>query len=152
GGPSVPRLVIPAGYGWPIAADGDERACRSRSAATAPATIRTVVSLRAGDPVVAIGGSLDNRCRDHRLRAHFPLPETAAGSDAGCAFAVVHRGLDAEGGPAESPPPTFPARRFVAAGGLAVIADGTFEYELTEGGRELAVTVVRATGWLSRRR
>jgi mannosylglycerate hydrolase len=36
--------------------------------------------------------------------------------------------------------------------GLALIADGTFEYEVTDGGRELAVTLLRATGWLSRRR
>ena len=35
---------------------------------------------------------------------------------------------------------------------LAVIADGTFEYEVCDGGRELAVTLLRATGWLSRRR
>ncbi|HEY0397828.1 MAG TPA: hypothetical protein VGF00_05545, partial [Acidimicrobiia bacterium] len=36
--------------------------------------------------------------------------------------------------------------------GLALIADGTFEYEVCDGGRELAVTLLRATGWLSRRR
>ena len=98
----------------------------------------------------------ENRCRDHRLRAHFPLPAPVPGSDAGSAFAVECRGLDAEGGPAETPPPTFPARRFVDCSdgsiGLAVIADGTFEYEVGEGGRELAVTLLRATGWLSRRR
>jgi alpha-mannosidase len=77
------------------------------------------------------------------------------GSDAGCAFAVARRGLDVEGGPAECPPATFPARRFVDCAkdvGLAVIADGTFEYEVCDGGRELAVTLLRATGWLSRRR
>jgi alpha-mannosidase len=113
------------------------------------------VSLVAGDPVVGVETVLDNRCRDHRLRAHFPLPVTVTGSDAGCAFAVVHRGLDAEGGPSEQPPPTFPARRFVdcsGEAGLALIADGTFEYEVCNEGRELAVTLLRATGWLSRRR
>ena len=151
-GPLRARLVITAAYEWPVAADGDERACRRRSPATATATIRTAVSLTAGDPVVAVEGLLDNRCRDHRLRVHFPLPERAAGSDAGCAFAVVHRALRAEGGPPETPPATFPARRFVDAGGLALMSDGTFEYELVDGGRELAVTLLRATGWLSRRR
>jgi alpha-mannosidase len=86
---------------------------------------------------------------------HFPLPEPVTGSDAGCAFAVVHRDLEVEDGPAECPPPTFPARRFVDCSmkvGLAVIADGTFEYEVCDEGRELAVTLLRATGWLSRRR
>ena len=69
----------------------------------------------------------------------------------------MHRGLDDRRGLAETPPPTFPARRFVdcsdeTASGLAVIADGTFEYEVCDGGCELAVTLLRATGWLSRRR
>lgn len=36
--------------------------------------------------------------------------------------------------------------------GLALIADGVVEYEVTDGGGELAVTLLRATGWLSRRR
>ena len=44
----------------------------------------------------------DNRCRDHRLRAHFPLPAPVDRSDAECAFAVVERGLTAEGGPHET--------------------------------------------------
>ena len=131
-------------------------ACSARSASTEPVTVVTTVSVTTGDPVVAVETTFDNRCRDHRLRAHFPLPAPVTGSDAGCAFAVVRRGLEAEGGPAETPPPTFPARRFVdcsASGvGLAVVADGAFEYEVTDTGRELAVTLLRATGWLSRRR
>jgi hypothetical protein len=152
GGPLRGRMAISATYDWPVGADGDANACTGRTAETAAVTVRTSLSLVAGDPVVGVEGTVDNRCRDHRLRAHFPLPEAADGSDAGCAFAVVHRGLEAEAGPPESPPPTFPARRFVTAGGLAVIADGAFEYAVTDGGRELAVTLLRATGWLSRRR
>jgi hypothetical protein len=155
-GPLRGRVAITSTYEYPVAADGDECACTSRSSTTAPVTITTTVSLSAGDPVVAVETVFDNRCRDHRLRVHFPLPEPVTGSDAGCAFAVVRRGLEVETGPAETPPRTFPARRFVdcsgEAAGLAVIADGTFEYEVLDGGRELAVTVLRATGWLSRRR
>ena len=70
-----------------------------------PVTVVTNVSVTAGDPVVAVETALENRCRDHRLRVHFPLPAPVTGSDAGCAFAVVRRGLEAESGPAESPPP-----------------------------------------------
>ncbi|HYH50670.1 MAG TPA: glycoside hydrolase family 38 C-terminal domain-containing protein [Acidimicrobiia bacterium] len=155
-GPLRGRVVVIATYHWPIAAEGDESACARRTAATGPAEIRTAVSLVAGDPVVHIETSLDNRVRDHRLRAHFPLPAPVSRSDAGCAFAVVRRGLETEGGLPETPPPTFPARRFVdcsnGAVGLAVVADGTFEYEVVEGGAEVAVTLLRATGWLSRRR
>jgi alpha-mannosidase len=171
-GPLRGRVMISATYRWPACAEGDERRCSARSERSTATTITTTVSVVAGDPVVAVEVSFDNRCRDHRLRVHFPLPEPVTGSDAGCAFAVVHRGLDTEFGPPESPPPTFPARRFVdcsaASGpgdggcppdsgggsgqGFAVIADGTFEYEVCEDGRELAVTLLRATGWLSRRR
>ncbi len=155
-GPLRGRVVVTTTYQWPTHAEGDEDACTKRSAATTTATIRTVVSLTAGDPVVAVETTLDNRCRDHRLRVHFPLPAPVDGSHAGCAFVVVRRGLDAEGGLAETPPPTYPARRFVDCSGdgvgLAVITDGVVEYEVIDGGCELAVTLLRATGFLSRRR
>ena len=99
----------------------------------------------------------------HRLRAHFPLPAPVDGSDAECAFAIVHRGLTAEGGPHEFGLPTFVSRRFVdcsaspdgAAGagapaGVALLHDGLLEYEVVDEGRELALTLLRATGYLSR--
>ncbi|MGH9008964.1 MAG: alpha-mannosidase, partial [Acidimicrobiia bacterium] len=133
GGPLRGRVAITAIYQWPVHAEGDEQACSARSAMTTPVTVVTAVSLTAGDPVVTVETTLDNHCRDHRLRVHFPLPAPVTGSHAGCAFAVVHRGLEAEGGLAETPPPTFPARRFVDCSGngagLAVIADGVVEYE-----------------------
>jgi alpha-mannosidase len=101
---------------------------------------------------------LDNQCRDHRLRAHFPLPAAVTASHAECAFAVVERGLTAEGGPNEFGLPTFVSRRFVDASdgsvGLAVVHDGLLEYELPADdgapSRELALTLMRATGYLSR--
>ena len=50
--------------------------------------------------------------------------------------------------------PTFPSRRFVTAGGLTVVHEGLLEYELidVDDGRAgtLALTLVRATGMLSR--
>jgi alpha-mannosidase len=92
--------------------------------------------------------------RDHRLRAHFPLPVRVRGSDAECAFAVVRRGLTAEGGPHEAGLPTFVSRRFVDCSdgneGLALLHDGLLEYEVVDGGHELALTLLRATGYLSR--
>ena len=55
--------------------------------------------------------------------------------------------------PAETPVATAPAHRFVAhtsiARGLAVLAPGFFEYELTPTG-ELVLTLFRAIGQLSR--
>ncbi|MDQ1460298.1 MAG: 2-O-(6-phospho-alpha-D-mannosyl)-D-glycerate hydrolase, partial [Actinomycetota bacterium] len=97
---------------------------------------------------------LDHHVRDHRLRAHFPLPAPVDGSDAECAFAVVHRELTAEGGVHEFGLPTFPSRRFVDASdsfaGLALLHDGLLEYEVVDGGNALAITLLRAVGYLSR--
>jgi hypothetical protein len=152
-GPLRGRLLIGATYRWPACAEGDERACTGRAASTVSVEVRTTVEVRAADPVVGVEVDLDNRARDHRLRAHFPLPAPVEGSDAECAFAVIPRGLEAEGGPGEHGLPTFPARRFVdcsdGSAGLALLADGLLEYEVVEGS-ELALTVLRAVGYLSR--
>lgn len=122
--------------------------------------VRTTLELRAGEPFVRVTTELDHVARDHRLRVHLPLPHRATGSRAECAYGVVERGLWAEGGPNEWGVPTFPSRRFVAAGGLTVTHRGLCEYELVDldGDAEapgttagaLALTLVRATGWLSR--
>jgi hypothetical protein len=125
----------------------------------------TTLEVRADEPFVRVETSWDHRARDHRVRVHLPLPRRAAFSEAECAFAVVRRALWVEGGPNEWGVPTFPSRRFVRAGGLTVTHEGLCEYELvgldaevpygvepppgTTAG-ELAITLVRATGWLSR--
>jgi alpha-mannosidase len=123
-----------------------------------PVPVHTTLELRAGDDVVRVHVAFDNHgLRDHRLRVHLPLPAPARTSQAECAFAVVERGLTAEGGPTEQGLPTFPSRRFVSAGGLTVAHEGLLEYELIdvegdgEGGaaRTLALTLLRATGMLS---
>ena len=78
--------------------------------------VATDLELRAGEDVLRVTTSFDNQCRDHRLRAWFPLPAATTRSRAECAFATVERGLEAEGGPGEYGLPTFPSRRFVSAG------------------------------------
>ncbi len=113
-------------------------------------TVVTRLELRAGERLVRITTSFDNTRRNHRLRAWFPLPEAATTSRAECAFTVVERGLTAEGGPHERGIPTFPSRRFVAAGGLTVVHDGLLEYELMPGPPPaLALTLLRCVGMLS---
>ncbi|GIU87091.1 MAG: hypothetical protein KatS3mg009_1606 [Acidimicrobiia bacterium] len=153
-GPVRARVVVESDYRWPVAAVGDERACSARTDATETVTVRTTLELRPDERFVRVVHEFDNRCRDHRLRAHFPLPARVGGSDAECAFAVVHRGLTAEGGTHEYGLPTFPSRRFVDASdgtvGLALVHDGLLEYEVVDDGRELALTLLRATGYLSR--
>ena len=100
------RVVIDAAYTWPAEAIGDWRACERRSDTTVSCAVRTTLELRAGERFLRVAHEIDNRARDHRLRAHFALPAVATGSDAECAFAVVHRGLTAEGGPHEHGLPT----------------------------------------------
>jgi hypothetical protein len=113
-------------------------------------TVTTLVETRAGERVVRFTTTFENRRSGHRLRAWFPLPTQATHSYAECAFAVVRRGLVAEGGPYERAAATFPSRRFVSAGGLTIVHDGLPEYELVAGGRALALTLLRSVEWISR--
>jgi hypothetical protein len=150
-GPLRGRLALRATYAWPERAEADRRIDPRE------VEVRTVVELRAGERLVRVETTFDNRCRDHRLRAWFPLPKPAATSTAECAFAVVERGLTAEGGATETAMPTYPSRRFVQAGGLTIVHEGLLEYELVDvdvdvdGGRasSLALTLLRSTGLLS---
>jgi hypothetical protein len=149
-GPVRARVLVVARYRWPAACEGLDR----RTGEVAH-EVRTQLELRAGEPMVRIRVTVDNSSRDHRLRAHFPLPSPADGSRAECAYGVVERGLVAEGGPTEAPLPTYPAQRFVQAGGLTVVHDGVSEYELVDvrdgAAHELALTLLRASGMLSQR-
>ena len=146
-GPVRARLRVERTYGLPVAAVGDAQRCTERTTETVPVTIATTLELRAGERFVRVRTEFDNRARDHRLRTHFPLPAPVDGSDAECAFAVVHRGLVAEGGPHEHGLATFVSRRFVDCSdgsvGLAVLHDGLLEYEVVDDGRELALTLLR---------
>jgi hypothetical protein len=143
-GPMRARIRIRSAYTWP-----DHLAKRTR-VGSVPTGVTTTLELHAGEPFVRVRTTIDNRSRDHRVRAWFPLPEQADVSRAECAFAIVERGLDAEGGPSERALPTFPSRRFVSAGGLTIAHEGLLEYELVDEGRALALTLLRATGFLSR--
>jgi alpha-mannosidase len=111
--------------------------------------VETHVELRAGEPFVRIRVDFDNPADDQRVRMHIPLRQHASHSYAEGQYAVVERGLVAEGGHGELPLPTFPASSFVSAGGVALLLEHVSEYELLEG-RELALTVLRSTGWISR--
>jgi alpha-mannosidase len=149
-GPVRARVLVVARFRWPAACEGLDR----RTGEVAH-EVRTVLELRAGERAVRVEVTVDNRSRDHRLRAHFPLPSPAAGSRAECAFGVVERRLVAEGGPTEAPLPTYPAQRFVQAGGVTLVHDGVAEYELVDvregAAHELALTLLRASGMLSQR-
>jgi mannosylglycerate hydrolase len=103
---------------------------------------------RAHEPFVRIRIDFDNPCDDQRVRVHVPLREPAEHSLAEGQFAIVERGLEPEGGYGEVAIPTYPASAFVAAGGIVLLLDHVTEYELL--GDELALTMLRSTGLISR--
>jgi mannosylglycerate hydrolase len=145
-GPLRGRLEVVRRYAWPVglAADLDARA-----AETATVCTRTLVELRTGERFVRLRVDVDNPARDHRLRLHVPTVRPASESAAEGQFAVVSRDGSAEGGWGEEPIPTYPASAFVDAGGVSLLLTQPTEYELCSD-RELAVTVLRAVGQISR--
>ena len=154
-GPVRATATIVTNYQWPEYVDGMSR----KRVGTRLVEVTTTVELRANDPSVHVATRFINPSRDHRLRVHLPLPEPTDHSAAECAFAIVERGLSAEGRAEEYGLPTFPSRRFVTAGGLTVAHEGLLEYELvdiaagedgTDRAHTLALTVLRSTGMLSR--
>ncbi|MEY2589256.1 MAG: 2-O-(6-phospho-alpha-D-mannosyl)-D-glycerate hydrolase, partial [Acidimicrobiaceae bacterium] len=142
-GPLRGRLEITSTYRWPERHGGE----------LVDVDVTTTLELRAGERLARVETAWNNRCRDQRVRVVLPLPTPATTSRAECAFAIVERGLTAEGGPSELGLPTFPSRRFVQAGGLTVAHEGLPEYELvdiTDGqAHALAITLARCTGMLS---
>jgi alpha-mannosidase len=108
----------------------------------------TRLEQRAHEPFLRVRVDFDNPCDDQRVRVHLPLREPAEQSLAEGQFAIVERGREPEGGYGEVPIPTYPASAFVSAGGITLLLDHVTEYELTGG--ELALTVLRSTGLISR--
>jgi mannosylglycerate hydrolase len=146
-GPVSGRLAVERTYRWPLGLDA---AGAARSAELAEVHTVTQVELRAGERFARLTVAFVNPSRDHRLRLHVPLAAPASHSSAEGQFAVVRRGLEAEGGHGEVPLPTFPASGFVDAGGVAVLLDHVTEYELLPDPPELALTLLRSVGLISR--
>jgi alpha-mannosidase len=117
-----------------------------------------MLALEADRPRLDIELEVINRARDHRLRAHFPLPFRASHSAANTPFHVTERAVIAarrDPGAAELELPTYPMWSFVdvsdGRAGVALIAHGLHEYEVLPGPpQELALTLLRSVGWLSR--
>jgi mannosylglycerate hydrolase len=146
GGPLRGELEVVRRFAWPRDLTPE---ATGRSDDTVPTDVTTTLELRADEPFVRVRIAFDNGSRDHRVRWHIPLPGPVTGSDAEGQFAVVHRGLDLEGGHGEVPLATFPAVAFVAVDGCAALLDQVTEYEVVDG-RELALTILRSFGLISR--
>ena len=109
---------------------------------------------------VDIETEIDNRARDHRLRAHFPTGVRAEETAAEQHFGVVRRAValpEDDGTWLETPVGTYPQKAFVdvsdGARGFTLANRGLPEYEALregEGTVTLALTLLRCVGWLSR--
>ena len=133
---------------------------RSRSPEIVPLAILTRASLYPGVPRLDIHTQVDNPARDHRLRVHFPAPVRTAHADYDGHFDVVRRPLgvpDFDARWAEEPRPEQPQRAFVDVTdghlGLMIANRGLPEVEVLaspDGAAEIALTLLRCVGWLSR--
>ncbi|MFY9579657.1 MAG: hypothetical protein WAQ33_10060 [Gaiellaceae bacterium] len=140
------RVMLQRTYAWPRFAHPDGS---RRSDDTVDVPVDLDAELRAGEPFVRLRISFDNPCSDHRVRVHVPLPTETDRTRAEGQFAIVERPPLQEGGHGEQGLGAYPASAFVAAGGIALLFEHVTEYELVDG-RELAVTVLRSIGLISR--
>jgi alpha-mannosidase len=123
-----------------------------------PITCR--VQLATGVARVDVHTTLENGAQDHRLRVHFPAPFEVDSAEHDGHFEIVRRSV---GIPAfersswiEDPRPEVPQRAFtdISNGqtGLMLANRGLPEVEVLRvpGGSEIALTLLRCVGWLSR--
>ena len=131
---------------------------RRRSGDPTAMPVRLAVTLDVASPRLDLELEIENRATDHRLRANFPLPFVARESAADTPFHVTRRAVTKphrDPGAPEVELPTYPMHSFVDVSdgrtGLALISDGLHEYEVLPGAPQmLALTLLRAVGWLSR--
>ncbi len=130
----------------------------SRSSSEKSMRISTLVTLEAGSQRVEITTEWENRSSDHRLRALFPLGAEVDVAHAEGQFEVTERPVaidDPGDGWPEIYVPTMPQQGWVSVAdgprGLMVANRGLPEYEiLRDGSGTIALTLLRAVGWLSR--
>ncbi len=142
-----------------------DRKARSKDLVSVPITTR--IMLVPGVPRVDIQTKVDNRARDHRLRVHFPAPFVTDSADYDGHFEIVNRKIGLPSFDStwiEEPRPEKPQRAFtdVSDGkrGLMIANHGLPEVEVLNlakvhnlrkvEGSEIALTLLRCVGWLSR--
>jgi len=133
---------------------------KSRSRETVELPILTTITLTNGVPRIDIHTHLENKAKDHRLRVHFPTPFQVESADYDGHFEIPCRKI---GLPAfdrqnwvEDPRPEVPQRAFTDISeenrGLTIANLGLPEVEVRKisTGTEIALTLLRCVGWLSR--
>jgi alpha-mannosidase len=123
------------------------------SRSTQTTDLRIVLGARvvAGIERVDLRVRLDNTAEDHRLRLLFPTHAPSTECVAASTFDVVTRSLRKPQavGWVHGAPDTFPHQGWVCVNDLTVVAPGLPEAEVWGDGT-IALTLVRAVGWLSR--
>ena len=136
-----------------------ERHRKTRSAAGVDCPVRIRIGLAYNSPVVELDLRFDNRAKDHRLRARFPTPIRTDTIVSDGHFYINHRPIEQPSGDGWVQPPsgTYPQQEFSlvqdGARGLAVLNRGLPEIAALRGDAGcagLALTLLRAVGWLSR--
>jgi membrane-associated phospholipid phosphatase len=132
----------------------DDRLARSPELVDCP--VRVEISLDARQRRVDVTLTVENRASDHRLRVLCETATRALTHQSGAAFALLERSNRFEVRKRWIEPPTSEAcvHDFVAVkgatSGLAVGVDGLREYSVLHDGGTIAITLLRAVGFLSR--
>ncbi|MEO8557382.1 MAG: hypothetical protein ABI474_12010, partial [Actinomycetota bacterium] len=139
----------------------DDRAGRSNE--TTPVTAQVTVTAWSGLPDLQWQLQLDNTVNDHRLRVHFPVPGAPDTWSGDAHLSAVERPVGPPVGPLptealhEAPIGVAPIQTLATAGSgtdsIAILVSGLPEAQGLrddEGNTELAITLLRSVGWLSR--
>ncbi|OUM98144.1 MAG: hypothetical protein BAA04_03595 [Firmicutes bacterium ZCTH02-B6] len=153
-GPVVGALAAEYRFSVPARLSAD----RSRREGLVELPVEVVFQLERGARALHVYVSLDNTAEDHRLRLVVSSGVQADYVWAGDSFVWLRRPVRPPKGEGwyQKPQPTAPMRHAVAVSsgeaGFAVMARGLKEYEAipTASGVDLAVTLLRCVGWLSR--
>ncbi|HEX2140718.1 MAG TPA: glycoside hydrolase family 38 C-terminal domain-containing protein [Candidatus Limnocylindria bacterium] len=151
-GPHVAELEARLTVDLPARLEADRSA---RSADRVACEISSVIRLVAGVDRVEVVTTVENLAEDHRLRVIFPAPEASEPVRAEGHFDVVRRRARpawSGSGWVEPPASTGHTAGAVSVGELVVLTKGLPEYEAiqTANGLEVAITLLRCVGWLSR--
>ncbi len=123
--------------------------------------ITSYITLHSTSKRIDITTMIENRCMDHRLRVFFPSgARDCMNSLAEGQFDIIRREIKSinpilGNGMKEVPPVTHPTQGVIIVKGktrgLAIATRGLTEYEVrADKERTIAITLLRAVGWLSR--
>ncbi|RKY89781.1 hypothetical protein DRQ09_00780 [candidate division KSB1 bacterium] len=138
--------------------EGLEKDRKTRKKSLKKCSITTLISLKYNSPVIEIETNVNNNVEDHRLRAHFQIPVTCNYSISDAQFCTMKRKIKFEKKEnwKHKPQGIKPQQNFCLIEnedlGMAVINRGIPEFEASnvKDGTEIALTLFRGVGWLSR--